>query len=124
MRQLLASRLAPLASLEAQRRYIVHGTRQEYMVPLELIEDASDVIRMVREITVVRNSLLATEIQGILDLAALLDAAADSCQSAQTNESLIELDPAWRAAREQARRCLDILDFNLAEWEQSCGTKG
>jgi hypothetical protein len=29
-----------LASLDLQRRYIVHGTKDEYLVPEELIENA------------------------------------------------------------------------------------
>jgi hypothetical protein len=48
MRNTIAKRLAPLASLPAQRRWIIHGTKAEYIVPEQLLEDACDVVRQVR----------------------------------------------------------------------------
>src|SRR5262245_44257770 len=41
-RHYVAKRLAPLASLHAQRRWIVGGSTESYLVPEQLLEDAID----------------------------------------------------------------------------------
>ena len=121
MRHTVSKRLAPLASLAAQRRYIVHATRDEYLVPEELLHDADDVIRQVRTMPAVRDALPVSAVQAFLDLDGLLDAADGAAQSAQSSEQLVEHDAAWRAVREHVARCLDMVGFDLAEWEKTEG---
>ena len=121
MRHSISKRLAPLASLAAQRRYIVQATRDEYLVPEELLNDADDVIRQVRTMPAVRDALPASAVQAILDLDDLLDAADDAAQSPQSSEQLVEHDAAWQAVREHVARCLDMVGFDLAEWEKTEG---
>lgn len=121
MRYSIFKRLAPLASLAAQRRYLVHGTRDEYLVPEELLNDAYDVVRQVRTMPAVRDALPASAVQAILDLDSLLDAVDGAEQRTQSNEQLVEHDAAWRAAREHVARCLDMVGFDLAGWEKTEG---
>ena len=121
MRHTISKRLAPLASLAAQRRYIVQATRDEYLVPEELLKDAHDVIRLVRTMPAARDALSASAVQTILDLDGMLDAADGAAQSAQSTEQLVERDAAWRAVREHVTRCLDMVGFDLAEWEKTEG---
>lgn len=121
MRHTIAKRLAPLASLAAQRRYIVQGTRDEYLVPSELLNDADAVVREVRRMPVVQDALPASAVQAILDLDNLLHAAVATTERTQSNEQLVEHDTAWRAVREHVARCLDMIDFDLAAWEKTEG---
>jgi hypothetical protein len=121
MRHTISKRLAPLASLAAQRRYIVQATRDEYLVPEELLNDADDVIRQVRTMPAVRDALPASAVQAILELDDLLDAADGAARHTQSNEQLVEHDAAWRAVREHVARCLDLVGFDLAEWETTEG---
>jgi hypothetical protein len=121
MRHTISKRLAPLASLAAQRRFIVQGTRDEYLVPSDLLNDAVDVVRQVRTVPAVRDALPASAVQAFLDLDRLLDAADGAAQHSQSNEQLIEHDAAWRAVRKHVARCLDMMGFDLAEWEKTEG---
>ena len=121
MRHTISKRLAPLASLAAQRRYIVQATRDEYLVPEELLNDADDVVKQVRTMPAVRDALPTSAVQAFLDLDGLLDAADSAAQSAQSSEQLVERDAAWRAVREHVARCLDMVGFDLAEWEKTEG---
>lgn len=121
MKHSIAERLAPIASLAAQRRYIVHGTSEEYCLPSELLNDADDVIRQVRTMTAVRDTLSTTAVQTLLDLERLLDAAGNSVDSIASNEELVEGDTAWRAVREHAALCLTAMNFDLHEWEMKEG---
>ncbi len=110
--------LAYLASLDMQRRYIVHATRDEYLLPEELLSDACAVVRQVRTRPQDRAVVSARAAKAIFALEPLVDAVVlppdrDGLQH------LVERDPAWRALREQAARCLDILGFDLAEWERA-----
>jgi hypothetical protein len=121
MRHTISKRLAPLASLAAQRRYIVHGTRDEYYVPSELLHIAYDVSRQVRTMPAARDILPAAAVQAVLDLEGLLDAADRAVQGISSNEELVERDGAWRAVREHVIRCLDAMSFDLHEWEKTEG---
>ena len=44
----ITERLAHLASLDIQRRFIIYATRDEYLLPEELLEDASAVVQQIR----------------------------------------------------------------------------
>jgi hypothetical protein len=121
VRTTISKRLAPLASLAVQRRYIVHGTRDEYLVPSQLLNDAEDVIRQVRTMPAARDSLSADAVQVVLDLDGLLHAAEHSVETARTGEELVERDVAWIAVREHVARCLDVLGFDLRQWERTEG---
>jgi hypothetical protein len=118
MHAAISNRLARLASLAAQRRYIVHGTCSEYYFPSELLNDADYVVRQVRTVPAVRGCLSAATVQAVLDFERLLDAAGTAVQSAASNEELVERDQAWCAIREHAARCLATMSFDLREWER------
>ena len=120
MWEYVADRLAPLASLEAQRRWIVNGTRETYLVPDQLLEDARDVARLVA----------LPEYAGRLpdELPSLLKRLSESVEMVDlagvSNYALVESDPGWRAVREQSRACLDLLGYDLAQWEAANGFTG
>lgn len=107
--------LAHLASLDIQRRYIINATRDEYLVPEELLDDAHSVVRHIRTQP---QSVCASAVAAILALEPLL-AAVIVPPNRNGMHHFIEDDTAWRAAREQSGRCLDSLGFDLVAWEHA-----
>ena len=113
----IPQRLAPLASLAAQRRWIVNGTPDEYLVPEQLLEDALDAARFAR-MPHVRSGLppgLLPALEQLAELAGCVGVEGTS------NETLVESDPAWVAVREQSRVCLAVVGFDLPRWEAAEG---
>jgi hypothetical protein len=113
----LAHRLAPLASLAAQRRWIVNASADSYVVREELLENAQDAARYAA-LPQVRGSLPSGVLRA---LERLVELAGRVTLEGMSNEVLVESDPAWAAAREQAKVCLDLLGFDLARWEAGEG---
>jgi hypothetical protein len=113
----IAKRIAPLASSSAQRRWIVDGTADWYLLPSELLEQAIDAPRCAR-LQRAQNAVPSNLFSALERLAAL---AGRVSLHNKTNQALIEHDPAWAAARQQARICLDLLGFDLREWEAGEG---
>jgi len=118
MRRSIAKRLAPLASLAAQRRWIIHGTADEYIVVDQLLEDAHDVVRQVREIPEVAKSLTPEAVAFITGLEPMLKSLDTFRVGAET---LIEDNASWSTLRSQAGRCLEALAFSLRDWEKEEG---
>ena len=116
MSEIVAQSLARLASLNLQRRYIVQATRNEYYLPEDLLERAHDLVRQVRERFPICTDVSDATTRAIFALEPLLDAVVPPPDRTGLDH-LIEHDPRWRAAREQAARCLDTFDFDLAEFE-------
>ena len=114
----IAKSLAPLASLAAQRRYIIHGTRSEYYIPTELLNRVAEVIRQVGTVPNIQSCFSASESKAILVLDNLLNDACRAAESDGSNEYLVESDPAWRLLREQVAHCLETIAFNLSQWEK------
>src|SRR5690606_23425091 len=101
-------RLAPIASLAAQRRFIVNGTTESYLVPDELLEDVADVVRQVRDIPRVRNKLSEEASRAILDAEQLLSHAQRALRDRDTDPAeLIERNEAWRSLRRHIAHCIE-----------------
>jgi hypothetical protein len=110
MRNLIACKLAPLASLPAQQKYIIRATAGKYYVPEELLEDAGEAVRLIPE---ARDLSIQARDQ-FTELARLLREAKPSL----TLPDFVNADPAWCALRASAQRCLDAMAFDLASWEE------
>ncbi|HYC58636.1 MAG TPA: hypothetical protein VEK79_03640 [Thermoanaerobaculia bacterium] len=113
----ILDRVARFASLELQRRFVVHGTVREYLVAEELAEDLLDIERLLArhgdEFTPAEAACLQQLIQTLNTVGR--DLLREKVTSA---EELIERDPVWGAIRSAAARCLDCLGFDLHAWEQ------
>ncbi len=107
----ICRRLANLASVSSQRRYIRDATKDEYLLPEELLENAHDCIRRMRTIPAAREALPDEAVQAILALEPLLLAVTDEVLA---SEGLVDSEPTWIAVRQQAARCLQIMGFDLA----------
>ncbi len=118
MSETVVQGLARLASLNLQRRYIVQATRDEYYLPEDLLESAHDLVRQVRERFSTCADVSDSTSRAIFALEPLLNAVV--LPSDRTGlQHLVEHDPHWRAAREQAARCLETFDFDLVEFERA-----
>jgi hypothetical protein len=117
-RDYICSRLANLASVSSQRHYITHATKDEYLLPEELLENAHDCIRRTRTISAACGALPEAAVQEILALEPLLLAITDEVLG---SEHLVDGEPAWICVRHQAARCLQLMGFDLAAWEKGEG---
>lgn len=109
----VTQRLALLASLAAQRRWIVNGTPDEYLVPQQLLEDALDAARFA-SLPQMRSGLPS---ELLLALEQLVELAGRVRVEGTSNDALVELDPAWAAVRKQSQICLAVVGFDLPKWE-------
>jgi hypothetical protein len=110
-------RLAPLASLAAQRRWIAGGTPDNYLIPDQLLEDALDAARFAG-LPHVRSGLPLGLVHSLERLAELVGRL--SVQGI-ASEVLVESEPSWAAVREQSRACLAEAGFDLPAWEAAEG---
>ena len=115
----ISQRLAPLASLAAQRRYITRATKDAYYGPSDLLHNVSDVVRQVQTMRSVQDSLSPEARQSIIALTPLIEAADLAASRALDNEDLIERDRAWDALRKHVAECLEIMSFDLQQWEKA-----
>lgn len=112
--------LAQLASVAVQDKYIVHGTKDKYLVPEDLLESAFDFERLIRifgsELSQAEGEALARFPQVVREraLAVQLDGAVD-------NAALVYADPAWLEIPSAAATCLATVGFDLREWERAEG---
>lgn len=107
--------LAPLASLEEQRRYIVGGTKDEYLVPDELVHDALRFCEHFEKAD--RLTTLELNERDTLDrLRKALDAfgRVPHLYNYASISDLIEKDKGWAVMRARAREALEVFKPNAA----------
>jgi hypothetical protein len=107
MKHIICDRLARMASVAAQERYITNGSADSYYVPDELLEDVAETGNLASKAM----SLSANEQQAIQSFLCVLD---DSWPPRKPPEYLSD---AWCAIRNAAQACLRALDFELSAWE-------
>lgn len=115
--------LARLASHTLQRRLIVNGTKNFYLLPTEIIEDVLALRdRIAAQGEPFLPGLNAGERARVaLCLSRIETLLAESPQWQPDdfpNEVLIEEEPLWSALRAEAAACLAEVDFSLSEWEE------
>jgi hypothetical protein len=95
--------LAPLASLRVQRRYIVEGTKDEYLVPEEMLNSALSELshqQLTPELASVHRALQAC----------------DPPSHLSASQLVYEYAP-WLQVRESAYSYLKAKGFDLEAWE-------
>jgi hypothetical protein len=95
--------LAPLASLRVQQRYIVDGTKNEYLIPEELLESAASALEgqaMTFELSTFKAALLACNLP----------------ENISASQLVSEYGP-WCALRSAAKAYLLASGFDLEQWE-------
>lgn len=120
MRNLLLKCLAPLASKEAQGKYIVHGTKDEYLLPSELLDRAASVVAQALSAPTARSGLSPNDIEVIRQFDVVLKwEAKDLDVTAYSNQALIHSCREWAEIRGAAGTCLSALGFDRSAWERS-----
>ena len=97
--------IAPLASLKAQERYIVHATADEYYLPDELLEQTLSALEM--ESNSVHVKKLKEQINNF------------SFPEPYLPQELVHKYKPWIYIRELAIAYLKEVGFDLKQWEEN-----
>jgi hypothetical protein len=98
--------LEDLASLDEQRRYIVHATKDEYLLPEELLGNAIQFCNLVRR-PEVWLTLTTNQQQAVLAMEEAANGADLNRYSRANITDLIEREPTWISVRKEAMRTLN-----------------
>ena len=116
MKNRLQRALSRLASVEYQRRYVVQGTKDEYVLPGDLVGDAESVASLALE----RTALSEREREALELFLRVVKSKSEGVESAltdrtTTNMELIEDNSDWRTVRAAAMNCLAELGMRIQE---------
>lgn len=106
--------LGALASETVQRRYIVHGTKDAYLLPQEIVNDGAYFLRY--------PGLGETQLlPSVQEFARVFKECAPKVplnDATVSNEMLVELDPYWARIRSSAKTVLQEMGADLESWER------
>lgn len=109
MQNLICRKLADLASVRIQHRFVRDATAEFYLLPEEVIENAYEAICIARKSTTLQdNQRLAVE---------RFAAVFDSSHPDLTKPDFFDTDPQWVQLRNAAYVCLQQLGFDLVAYE-------
>ena len=108
--ELIHKTSAPLASLKVQKRYIINGTKDEYLLPEELLGSAINVLFEQKGIVFEENEALNK-----------LKKAIRSCGIPDkiTNSEIVLNYKPWKKVRELSKDYLLKIGFALEAWEKN-----
>jgi hypothetical protein len=111
--------LAHLASLVIQERHVVRGTRDEYLLPRELLLNFDDSYRPFRDSAWFLD-LGPSVCRIIRELDSALEDGFDTLggYTHETAHQLIHDDPSWNRIRQLAGKALTAMGFDLERWER------
>jgi hypothetical protein len=101
--------LRDLASIRMQHRFIRDATKDNYLLPEELLADADSAVRLASKST----SIKEEHRQAIEEFRLVLD----SVHPDLSIPNFFDVDPDWVKLREAAKKCLIQLGFDLASYE-------
>lgn len=110
-------RLAELASFDYQSRYIIGGTKDEYRLASELLEDVLDISRIIK-LVAFRSELSQHQLDALQDLHRFLDHSFDAAMAGNTPEEHfdnIRHGATWMHLREKAATALSLLGVNAEQ---------
>jgi len=96
--------IAPLASIEAQEKYIIGANKDNYYLPEELLEQAGTVL------SIKNGSTIETELKKAIEKFRF--------QEPYSARELVYSHKSWLKIRELSIALLKELNFNLSEWEK------
>lgn len=108
--KLIHQALAPLASLKVQEKYIIYGTKDEYLLPDELLGSAINVLFEQKGIVLEENETLSD-----------LKKAIRACDIPDeiSNAELVRKYEPWKRVRELSKGYLLKTGFDLEAWEKN-----
>tara|TARA_R110001606_G_scaffold54703_1_gene133974 strand:+ start:2436 stop:2825 length:390 start_codon:yes stop_codon:yes gene_type:complete len=104
-------RLAELASFDYQSRYIIGGTKDEYRLTSELLQDVFDIDRIIN-LAAFRTEFSRHQLDALQDLHCFLDQNFDAAMAGDTREehyNNIRHGTAWADLRAKAATALNLL---------------
>jgi len=101
--------LAPLASLEVQKRYIVNGTKDKYLLPEDLLNSAINKLFEQQAVTF-------NETEALKELKEAIRAC-DIPEDISNSELILGYAP-WIKVRETSKKYLSETGFDLQAWEE------
>jgi hypothetical protein len=112
-------KLAHLASMKMQDKYMAHATKDEYLLPSELFEDGFHVVEVVAEHWLWKVSLSRFKHQAVIEFGKVLKKERDLIDLGKvTLGELVNNNEPWANIREAAQKCLAALGFDLDAWEK------
>lgn len=108
--KIIHSALAPLASLKVQERYIVNGTKDEYLLPDELLNSAINVLFEQKAVVFEENETL-NELKKAIR-------ACDIPEEISNAELVVNYEP-WKRVRDLSKSYLLKIGFDLEAWEEN-----
>jgi hypothetical protein len=105
--------LGALASLKLQRRYIVHGTVDSYLVPSELVENGYYFLRQ----ALLGKSKSLASVQQFRRVLEEVGPNLPDNDPTVSGRVLVEEHPDWGRLREAAKSVLEEMGAALGPWE-------
>ena len=121
MKEKICKVLSPLASVVYQRRYIIGSTKDNYIIPSEVLESIYSVLNKFENRPEFTTDMSEAEKRSVNEFRRFFKNMAPRAPSddvAVTNEELVEHNPTWVGLRDAAKKCLDEMGFDLAAWEK------
>ena len=124
--KILLETLSYLASVKAQEKYIVGGTKEEYIVPDDLLEDFLSEVEFFKfekfpnRINWLKLKAGEKAFQSIEELYTDIKANSSFLEK-YTHENLADLiktDPVWLKLRDSSAHVLSLCSVNLELWEK------
>jgi hypothetical protein len=112
MKNQLRLQLGRLASIEFQRRLCVGGTKDEYILPSEILESTANTVQTTLTSPVLSKQFNAPQLAALREFLEVANAVAQAVafdSESHSVEELVENNPDWRTLRTTAQKCLDVL---------------
>jgi hypothetical protein len=123
VRRRIEETFARIASRSYQHRFISEATREEYVLPGEMLDSAASLVDNTLRSKVLSQSLSDSERQclemALHEFRRLLEG-----NPFDDPEFSTENDQRWITVRKVANRCLHVLEFDLERWETENGLGG
>ncbi len=123
--QEIGERLGVLASRAAQEHYMANASKDEYLLPVEAINDAADVVNAlngVSPLSALRNIDPCTRIavQEFANVWYTEENQINGLLELPWNELCLR-NESWQTLHNAAQHCLSEIGFDLAKWERDEG---
>jgi|GEM_PF-3731269 len=117
MKKQLRLELSRLASIEFQRHLCVGGTKDEYILPSEILDSAANTVQTTIASPVLSKQFDATQLKSLREFLEAIKAIAPDVpfdRESVSVEELVETNPAWNKLRVSAQHCLDALGLKAS----------
>jgi hypothetical protein len=116
MRKRIEENLARLASRKYQHSFVTEATKEEYVLPNEMLDSASSLLETTLSSPTLSRTLNESERDCLARALARFRRLQKEIRFEDPGFS-VERDEGWRVVREVANRCVNTMGFDLARWE-------